>query len=140
MGSLSLSLYLHGSMSAQKAFLTLDEALAVVMENDDEDELDAIIILPPDLSEVTDEEIEINGTNPVVPLDASGKLEVKSSSKDRNRQESTILKVNDLTTQKTPNKSKQMHSKNCSKPNERREPNEKKHWPKRNWDHPMKNL
>ena len=35
--------------------------------------------------------------------------------------------------QKTQNKIKQKHSKSCSKPKDRREPNEKKHWPKRNW-------
>ena len=103
------------------------------MESDDEAELDTIVILPPDHGEVTDEELEIDGTNPVIPHDVSGKLEAKSSSKGRNKQESTILKVHDLTTKKTPNKGKQRHSKNCSKPNERREPNEKKHWPKRNW-------
>ena len=48
-------------MSRQKVFLTLDEALAAVMESDSDDEKEVVTIdiIPPDPGEVTVEEIEL---------------------------------------------------------------------------------
>ena len=48
-------------MSGCKAFLTLDEALAAVMESDsdDEEEVDTIVMIPPDPSEVRERSLSI---------------------------------------------------------------------------------
>ncbi len=124
-------------MSCGKAFLTLDEALAAVMESDDEEEVDTIVIIPPDTGEVTDEEVEIDSNQPALPLDVSGMLEVKAGSKARKQQEKHVA------TKRPSNKGRSNKSNekaaaekgadNYPKDKARNEPKERNNWPKRKW-------
>ena len=128
-------------MSGCKAFLTLDEALAAVMESDsdDEEEVDTIVMIPPDPSEVTDEELEIDSEQPgALPNDVSGILEVKAGSAARKRQENRPAKP------KKPSKEGKSNDRNKKAAtregtnnypvgNSRNDPKERKNWPKRKW-------
>eukprot|EP00112_Aurelia_sp_Birch-Aquarium-sp1_P019241 Seg472.2 transcript_id=Seg472.2/GoldUCD/mRNA.D3Y31 product="hypothetical protein" protein_id=Seg472.2/GoldUCD/D3Y31 len=60
------------------------------MESDYEEEVDTIVIIPPDPGEVTDEEVEIYGNQPALPLDVNGKLEMKADSKAQKQQEKHV--------------------------------------------------
>ena len=125
-------------MSRLKVFLTLDEALAVVMESDsdDEEEVDTIVIIPPDPGEVTDEEIEIDSEQPgAIPHDVSRVLKSGSAARKRkeNRHARTkIAPIAGKSSDRIQEAASREGAKKYSEGISRNNPKERKNWPKRN--------